>query len=163
MNLITVIGLFGAGYIYGDYKRNGPRSYPYHPPYGTGRHPYTIKDYLKEVAMDKMDILFYGNKKFNKRSEVINRDILEHTFSTRFDAEDKLLELNDVLDKYGKVTLNDYADILELPRNCHREPFGWTDLSSADVVRNRKGGYVIKFPPLEDLYFSKQREDEYYG
>ena len=162
MNVITAIGLFSAGYIYGDYKRNGPRSYPYHSPYGTGRHPYTIKDYLKEVAMDKMDILFYGNKKFNKGSEVINRDILEHTFSTRFEAEEKLLELNDVLDKYEKVTLNDYADILELPRTARYAYSGWTDLSSADVVRNRKGGYVIKFPPLEDAIYSKQREDKYY-
>lgn len=50
MKLLTAVGLIGIGYMVKDRTFYRPR---YH-------QNNTLSQYLKNVAMDKMDILFYG-------------------------------------------------------------------------------------------------------
>lgn len=51
-------------------------------------------------------------------------------------AEEVLVVLREVLNKYGSVTINDLADIIgsKMTRTFHNDGFGWTDLSEAVIL-----------------------------
>lgn len=72
MSILSVIALFGAGYMYRDYTQYKTWRRPVSYNYGgySYNRPQTIKQYLKNVAMDKMDVIFYGEKKKQKRQTV---------------------------------------------------------------------------------------------
>lgn len=73
------------------------------------------------------------------------------TFTTRGDAELVLDELFRELDKYGVVRVGDFYDLAGLSAPYTANDYGWTRLSSADVIRGRDG-YYIKMPrpmPIE--------------
>ena len=57
-------------------------------------------------------------------------------FESSYVANEVLIALRDVLNRYGSVTLNDLADIVgsKKTRTFHDEGFGWTDLSEAVVL-----------------------------
>ena len=58
------------------------------------------------------------------------------TFESSDVANEVLIALRDVLNRYGSVTLNDLADIVgsKKTRTFHDEGFGWTDLSEAIIL-----------------------------
>ena len=65
---------------------------------------------------------------------VLSKDNL--TFGSNDIANEVLIALRDILNKYGSVTINDLVDVIgsKMTRTFHNEKFGWTDLSEAVVL-----------------------------
>lgn len=61
-------------------------------------------------------------------------------------AEDILLQMRDMLDRYGKVSINDFLDTCGLPMDIALGNYGWTNLRDMDKVLYPGQGYWIKLP-----------------
>lgn len=77
------------------------------------------------------------------RSRFSYDDIL---FESRGEAEACRMQMCEVIDTYGFVTVADMYDMADLTAPYTSNKYGWTNISSADVVRARGGGYVLKLP-----------------
>lgn len=66
-------------------------------------------------------------------------------FETRGEAENVLMGLDAMLDKYSIVTVADYYELVQVSCNHTARNYGWSDLRSAYIARTR-GGYMIKLP-----------------
>lgn len=64
---------------------------------------------------------------------------------TRGDAEAVLSQMNDILDTYKSVSVADLYDLVGLSGNYTDNKYGWTNLSTAEVVRVRDG-YKLDLP-----------------
>ena len=64
------------------------------------------------------------------------RDI---TLESRADAEDVLLELKSICNRYGKATVGDLYDALGKPCEFTAYSYGWTNLDDASVRRLYRG------------------------
>lgn len=76
--------------------------------------------------------------------------IEEYLIGDRYDAAHVLTTLTENADMYGSVSVADYYDLIGVPSQYTDNNHGWTldSISRASVLPVR-GGYVIKFPPLE--------------
>lgn len=74
----------------------------------------------------------------------------EYVIESRFDAAHVLSSLTENADAYDSVSVADYYDLIGVPSQYTDNTYGWTldSISRASVVPVR-GGYVIKFPPVE--------------
>jgi len=61
------------------------------------------------------------------------------------DAANVLARLVDYVDSYGKVSVDDYFDLIDHTSDYTAQNWGWTDLTSATIV-NVSNGYLIKLP-----------------
>lgn len=69
------------------------------------------------------------------------------TFESRGDAEAVLSTLDAMLDQYEIVSVADYYDAANISTDNYMvNRYGWTNLSTARVERNRDGEYYIKLP-----------------
>lgn len=76
----------------------------------------------------------------------------QFTFDYRDDAMEVLSTLREALDMYGQVTVADFYDAIGVTGEFTDNNYGWIDLSTAEVLRARGGGYLIKLPralPIE--------------
>lgn len=64
---------------------------------------------------------------------------------SRGEAEEVLSALNDMIDTYQIASVADLYDLVGLTGNYTDNKYGWTNLSSADVIRVRDG-YMLKLP-----------------
>lgn len=121
MSILSVIALFGAGYMYRDYSQYKTWRRPVNYNYGgySYNRPQTIKQYLKNVAMDKMDVIFYGTKpkKEGESASVTNDKYYERVqkglknyISHEID-QDKYYD--DSSAEYEKETIYAFADHFE--------------------------------------------------
>lgn len=79
----------------------------------------------------------YAFQKFAERKPMVPSWMKQDlTFESSDVANEVLIALRDILNKYGSVTLNDLADIVgsKKTRTFHDEGFGWTDLSEAVIL-----------------------------
>lgn len=77
------------------------------------------------------------------------RDLVINNY---FTAEDILTALKEVSDKYGKVSVADYYELMSTPSNIVDHSYGWgCDAISSTQVVQVHGGYAIKLPPVESL------------
>ena len=53
--------------------------------------------------------------------------------------------MDDILEKYGMVSVADLYDLVGVTGNYTDNKYGWTNLSNAEIVRVRDG-YQIKLP-----------------
>ena len=65
--------------------------------------------------------------------------------STRGEAEDVLLRMDELMDTYGLVRVADLYDLVGITGDYTDNKYGWTNIRSAEVVRVRDG-YMIKMP-----------------
>ncbi len=73
-------------------------------------------------------------------------DVGEIVLETRADAEDVLAEMDDLLARYGEVTVTNLYDILGMdPSNYQANHYGWTSLRDAGV-QHVHDGYLLKLP-----------------
>lgn len=92
---------------------------------------------------------YYENKNRNSdrdrsRTGFGYEDIL---FDSMSDASAVLGAMDDVLDRYGIVSVNELYEFAGVSTtNYMVNKYGWTNLSGASVVRARGGGYSIKLP-----------------
>lgn len=66
-------------------------------------------------------------------------------FSNRGEAEAAKRQMQDVIARYGVVTVADLYDMVDLTAPYTSQKYGWMDVSSAEVVRVR-GDYTLKLP-----------------
>ena len=149
MSLFSAALLFGAGYIFKDQMENRK--------YRTHKVPeQTIADYLRDVAIDKMDQIFYcknskqkGSIKANQYRDIYEPDVETIYFEWRLHAEYFLDKLKDIRNEYKFVSVSDYymADGRDIPEyNC--DTYGWTyELDNAKVAYDRdQRKYYVKLP-----------------
>lgn len=72
-------------------------------------------------------------------------------FESRADAENARMQMEEVIDKYGFVTVSDLYDMADLSAPYTGNRYGWTNIRSAEPVRLRDGGYILKLPRIEVL------------
>ena len=65
---------------------------------------------------------------------------------SRGDAESVLDSMGEIIDQYGMVKVADLYDLVGLTGSYTDNNYGWTNLSTAHVVRLNDGGYLIKLP-----------------
>jgi len=134
------------------------------------------KKAISDVVTNGIDMLLYGetgvSKKKNNSSHVSysrysdrNRyddrrepkyrsryDYKDVVFDSRKEADEVLIAMEEILDTYDVVTVNDYYDLCGVTGKFTDDKYGWTNLDNARVVRSYDG-YVIKFPrviPVDD-------------
>ena len=126
--LMDTLGmLLGRGTRGAGYRRTGSDKVSYAQCYSGGR--YASNETVKERPRFDMD------------------DII---FETRADAEAVIDQIIDIIDAYGKATVADLYDAADLTQPYTSNKYGWTNFSSAEVVRNGDG-YVIKLPKIRPL------------
>lgn len=76
--------------------------------------------------------------------------IEEYIIGDRYDASHVLTTLTEAADRYDSVSVADYYDLLGVPTQYTDNNHGWTiDSITKAVIMPVRGGYVIKFPPVE--------------
>lgn len=68
----------------------------------------------------------------------------------RGEAEEVLSQMDDLIDRYGMATIADLNEALGISGEYTDNKYGWTNLSSAKVVRTREG-YVLDMPRAKVL------------
>lgn len=76
----------------------------------------------------------------------------EYVIRDRNEAADVLVQLTENAEVYGHVSVADYYDLISVTSVYTDNNYGWTweNITRATLIPVR-GGYVIKFPPLEVL------------
>ena len=67
-------------------------------------------------------------------------------FEYRGDAEIVRDHMEDVIAKYGFVTVADMYDLADRSAPYTSNKYGWMNIRNAEIVRAREGGYIIKLP-----------------
>lgn len=68
-------------------------------------------------------------------------------FDSEGDANDVLNRMDEIIEQYGVVTVADLFDLADVTGNGYTDQnYGWTNLRSAQVVRNRHNEYTLKMP-----------------
>ena len=67
-------------------------------------------------------------------------------YETRGEAEAVLNQLDAIIDKYEEATVLDLYDLSGITGDYTDNKFGWENLSRAEVMRVRGGGYTIRLP-----------------
>lgn len=126
-----------------------------------------VKKAISDIVTNGIDMLLYGESRGAKkragdyvsyrnysdprrddrrdsrvRSGFDYDDII---FNTRADAEAVREQMDDMIDRYGVVTVADLYDMADLTAPYTSNRYGWTSIRTADIVRGRDG-YVIKLP-----------------
>lgn len=130
------------------------------------------KKLLYDIVTDSIDMILYGNNGGSNRkkagsggstsyvsySNYSNKDRRddrrENTTRVRFDFEDIIFgnrgeaeavreQMEEVIDRYGFVTVADMYDMADISAPYTSSKYGWTNIRSAEVVRVRDG-YILK-------------------
>ncbi len=128
-----------------------------------------LKKAISDVVTNGIDMILYGetgrSKKSSPGSKVSYRsyyddrrddrrarparssgyDYDDVIIDNRGEAEEVLSRMDEILDKYGVVSVADFYDLVGITGRYTDNKYGWTDLRNASVVRVRDG-YVIKLP-----------------
>lgn len=129
----------------------------------------TIKDTISNIIKSSVDMILFGESRGNsnknnsykpsyrsyyddRNDSYYRRDT--HTpysfddvlLDSRADAEEVLNGLIDIIEKYGVVSVADLYDLVGIVGVYTDNKYGWTDLRTAHVERDRSGAYYIKLP-----------------
>lgn len=128
----------------------------------------TIKKAISDIVTNGVDMVLYGETERTKRGSASkiqygsmfkssdrrepvsrNRGIADYDdiiFDSRGAAETVLSVMDEAVDKYGVVSVGDMYDLAGITTtNYTVNKYGWSDLSTAQVVRVRDG-FMIKLP-----------------
>lgn len=91
---------------------------------------------------------YYDDRRSDRRDErrVSSRYSYDDViFESKQDAEDVLDRMDELVEQYGVVTVGDLFDLAGVTGNGYTDQnYGWTNISSASVERNRHGEYIIR-------------------
>lgn len=129
-----------------------------------------LKKLVSDVVRDGIDMLLYGktggdksrksgtyvsysNYSGSRRDERRDGDSRVRTrfdyddlvFESRGEAEAVRQQMEDVIDRYGLVTVADMYDMADLTAPYTASKYGWTSIRTAEVTRV-KDGYILKLP-----------------
>lgn len=85
---------------------------------------------------------YRGSENTKSRNGFEYDDII---FSNRGEAENVKQQMQDVIGRYGVVTVADLYDMADLTAPYTSQKYGWMDVSGAEAVRVRDG-YMLKLP-----------------
>lgn len=131
-----------------------------------------IKKAISDIVVNGIDILLYGEAgrsnrfkgpadkvSFRDYSNVSRRnngslrnarltstyDYDDIILSTRGEAEQVIMQMDEIIDRYGVVRVADFYEMVGVTGQYTDNKYGWTDIRSAEPVRVRDG-YLIKLP-----------------
>lgn len=186
LNLLNIVGLVGIGYMVRDRAMNRPyrRSYSSYTDryYGRPSNNYpTLKQYFRQLMVNKLDMLFYGDYQHGRVNtskpasyrRLGNAESYRHApynvkeihYYARSYAMMALNNLLSSIDKYGSAMVADYytyADsyisdhIYNIPPKYGFDDtlYGWTDRSGLELAMIRQtceGHWVIDLPEAVPL------------
>ena len=132
-----------------------------------------VKKAVSDIVTNGIDMMLYGDSGRNRRntnaSGVSYRSYYDqrrederryssipvsHTrysyddiiLNTRGEAEEVLTRMDELIDTYGIASVADLYDLVGLTGDYTDNKYGWTNIRSAEVVRDRDGGYRLKMP-----------------
>lgn len=127
-----------------------------------------IKKAISDIVVNGIDMILYGEAGHTKKSNGTkpsyrsyydnnnsnNRTTTRRTIysfddivmNSRADAEEVLDTMLETIEKYGIVSVADMYDLVGITGNYTDNKYGWTDLRSARIERERDGGYTINLP-----------------
>ena len=138
----------------------------------------TIKKVIVDIVSDGINMIFFGetgarrnstnvskisygsyyNNGQSTQSSVVHNSTSNQSFDygnislpTRGEAEAVVAEMINVIEQYGFVTVADLYDICDITHPYTAAKYGWTSLSTAEVVRGRDGGYYLKLPKARPI------------
>ena len=129
-----------------------------------------IKNTILDASQKALEMLFFGTTSRSKvggkyveynrssinqpkraQSSTRPKDFRDFTYETRADAEEVLINMQDLIDEYGFASIGDLYDLSGETGKWTDEKYGWADLRGAKVSMKRGGGYSITFPRPEQL------------
>ena len=127
----------------------------------------SIKKALLDIVTDGANMILYGDKRggnnrgvssrvsyrdysgSGKREQPVSRrdnyDYADLVYDSRGEAEDVLNGMDDLIARYGVVTVADMCDLSGVTCRYPDNKYGWMNINSAQVVHGRDG-YMIKMP-----------------
>ena len=93
-----------------------------------------------------------GRRDYNQVRAKSNFDLVELVFDTRGEALEVLRAMDDIIDRYGMVTVADYYELSGIQSAYTDNKYGWKNINNADTLSVRGGGFTIRMPrplPLE--------------
>ncbi|MBO5906189.1 MAG: hypothetical protein J6Q84_07215 [Kiritimatiellae bacterium] len=134
-----------------------------------------IKKAISDIVTNGIDMVLYGSNGRSKKRSSGDRisygayydkgrdgdwraaassrprfDVDEIVYDTRGEAEAVLSGMEEMIDHYKLVTIADMYDMSELTAPYTSNRYGWTNLTTAEVVRGRDG-YIIKLPKAKPI------------
>lgn len=80
----------------------------------------------------------------------VRHEISDLIFANSREAEVVLERMIDIIDNYDMVSIADMHELAGLPSSHVDHKWGWSDLRSSEV-RQTRDGFIIEFPPLEQI------------
>jgi hypothetical protein len=124
------------------------------------RNPRTGHTQYNRVSTTQGGGRRYSNM-YNQRNEPEERrqpvrtsryGVNEYVITDRYDAANVLTSLTEAADRYDNVSVADYYDLIGEPSQYTDNNYGWTiDSIVHATIMPVRGGYIIKFPPVEVL------------
>ena len=102
----------------------------------------------RSSRVDRVSYDRYSRRPEPRRDTRDRRSVVDYddvTFESRGDAEKVLQAMDDIMAEYGLVRVADLYDLAGVSCDFVAMDYGWTNIQSAQVVRDR-GEYVIKMP-----------------
>ena len=93
-----------------------------------------------------------GRRDYNQVPARASYELLELIFDTRGEALDVLQTMDDIIARYGLISVAEYYELSGVQHNYTDRKYGWKDIRNADTVSVRGGGFTIRMPrplPLE--------------
>lgn len=85
-----------------------------------------------------------------ERARPVRQGVEEYVIADRHDASQVLISLTEYADRYDAVSVADYYDLIGAASKYTDNNYGWTiDAITRATILPVRGGYVIKFPPVE--------------
>ena len=132
------------------------------------------KKTISDIVTNGIDMILYGEagrtKKTSNASKISYREYYDRpsrrfeeprarsvfnyddiTFDNKADASDVLSRMYELIDLYGEVSVADMYDMAGITAPHTFNNYGWTRLSTADIVRLRDGGWGINLPNAKPL------------
>lgn len=128
----------------------------------------TIKKALSDIIVNGTDMMLYGDIRDRKRSgsgnyrnystsgtrdsrgserRRVRYDFDDIILDSRGEAEEVLSRMDELMDTYGVVSVADLYDLVGVSCDYTANSYGWTgSLRTAEAVRVRDGGYMLKLP-----------------
>lgn len=129
-----------------------------------------LKKAISDIVINGIDMILYGEAGHTKKSggnkpsyrnyydekngstssyKPVRRTAYSFediVLDNRGDAEEVLDGMIDIIKNYGVVSVADMYDLVGITGNYTDNKYGWTDLRTARVERDRDGGYILKLP-----------------
>ena len=91
-----------------------------------------------------------NSSRSSRRSVRASYDFDDVVFDTRGEADEVLASMDELMDRYGVVSVADMYDLCGMTCNYTDNKYGWKSLARADISRVRDG-YMIKLPKAEPI------------